>query len=376
MERLKWPDANILKTSAVQTWIYENLFDQDAVRSRPPGRYQFRVLKKLVSIIEGAIDDPGEDVCRFHSLLLFYSTFTAIGWHFSKYMYILILYFIFCGQEISDNLMSLLSSLLSSNLPPESISAQQKAFVTYTYSTRPTDGPASSNELPVTLLESRAVISSSGTTGLRTWEAALHLGNFLISESGNEIIRGKNVLELGAGTGLLSILCAKYLEAGRVIATDGDEAVVDAIKTNIFINELDIPEGSSTRGSIESAALKWGWPLQATAFEEDYGVGALDVVLGADVTYDNSGIPLLVSTLRELFDLKSSVQVVIAASIRNEKTFETFVNACSRNRFSTEDINFPTIPEDLQAGPFYPTTTPIRILRITRFEGPRDTFSV
>jgi len=46
-------------------------------------------------------------------------------------------------------------------------------------------------------------------------------------------------------------------------------------------------------------------------------------------TYDNSGIPLLVSTLRELFDLKSSVQVLIAASIRNEKTFETFVNACS-----------------------------------------------
>lgn len=296
--------------------------------------------------------------------------------HFSKYTYILILYFILCGQEISDDLMSLLSSLLSSNLPPEPVSAQQKAFVTYTYSTRPIDEPASSNELPVTLLESHAVISSSGTTGLRTWEAALHLGNFLISESGNEIIRGKNVLELGAGTGLLSILCAKYLEAGRVIATDGDEVVVDAIKTNIFINELDIPEGSSTRGSIESAALKWGWPLQATAFEEDYGVGALDVVLGADVTYDNSGIPLLVSTLRELFDLKSSVQVVIAASIRNEKTFETFVNACSRNRFSTEDINFPTIPEDLQAGPFYPTTTPIRLLRITRPEGPRDPFSV
>ena len=104
-----------------------------------------------------------------------------------------------------------------------------------------------------------------------------------MSESGNEIILGKNVLELGAGTGLLSILCAKYLEAGRVIATDGDEVVVDAIKTNIFINELDIPEGSSTRGSIESATLKWGRPLRATAFEEDYGVGALDVVLGADV---------------------------------------------------------------------------------------------
>lgn len=339
LERLKWPDANILKTSAVQTWIYENLFDQGAVKSQPPERYQFRVLKKLVSIIEDAIDDPAED-------------------------------------EISNDLMSILSSLLSSNLPPESVSAQQKAFVTYTYSTRPIDGPASSNELPVTLLESRAVISSSGTTGLRTWEAALHLGNFLMSESGNEIIRGKNVLELGAGTGLLSILCAKYLEAGRVIATDGDEAVVDAIKTNIFINELDIPEGSSTQGSIESATLKWGWPLQATAFEEDYGVGALDVVLGADVTYDNSGIPLLVSTLRELFDLKSSVQVVIAASIRNEKTFETFVNACSRNHFSTEEINFPTILEDLQAGPFYPTTTPIRMLRITRSEGPRDPFSV
>lgn len=291
-------------------------------------------------------------------------------------MYILILDSIPCGQEISDDLMSLLSSLLSSNLPSETVSAQQKALVTYTFSTRPTDGSASSNELPVTLLESRAIIASSGTTGLRTWEAALHLGNFLMSEVGNEIIRGKNVLELGAGTGLLSILCAKYLQAARVVATDGDEAVVDAIKTNIFINELDIAEGANTQGSIESAALKWGWPLQAKAFEEDYGVGALDVVLGADVTYDNSGIPLLVSTLRELFDLNSSIQVVIAASIRNEKTFEAFLNACNRNCFVMEDINFPTIPEELQDGPFYPTTTRIRILRITRSAGPQDLFSV
>jgi len=133
----------------------------------------------------------------------------------------------------------------------------------------------------VTTLESRAIISSSGTTGLRTWEAALHLGNYL-SSRGLDLIHNKHVLELGAGTGVLSILCAKYLNARQVAATDGNEGIVGALRENIFINGL---EGDSR---IESLVLRWASSLRETTFADE---SAFDVVLGADVVREALCLP-------------------------------------------------------------------------------------
>lgn len=177
--------------------------------------------------------------------------------------------------------MEALSSILGSSILPESTHAQQKAYVTYAYP-RQHSGGSDVEECSVTLLESRSVISSSGTTGLRTWEAALLLGQFLASDQGRAMIRDKRVLELGAGTGMLSILCAKHLDVSGIVSTDGDEAVVDAIKTNSFLNGLDVNEATS-RTAVNTAALRWGWPVKADTFVEDYGMELPDVLLGADV---------------------------------------------------------------------------------------------
>jgi hypothetical protein len=169
---------------------------------------------------------------------------------------------------------------MASVLPSEAESAQEKAYVTYTFPHSSVRG-GTSMESTVTLLEARSVISGSGTTGLRTWEAALVLGSYLTSETGKSVIRGKHILELGAGTGVLSILCAKYLEFNGVVATDGDEAVVDAIKTNAFLNRLDSDEPNHT--AVQTAALRWGFPINASTFQEDYGMEFPDIILGADV---------------------------------------------------------------------------------------------
>lgn len=171
--------------------------------------------------------------------------------------------------------MESLTSILGSNLLSETDSAQQKAYVTYAFPRRSADGTVNDNS--VTLLESRSVISSSGTTGLRTWEAALLLGQFLSSEVGRPLVQKKRVFELGAGTGMLSILCAKHLDVAGVVSTDGDEAVVDAIKTNVFLNELDASQ------TVNTAALKWGRPVDGSTFLEDYGMDVPEVLLGADV---------------------------------------------------------------------------------------------
>ncbi|KAF1917318.1 putative methyltransferase-domain-containing protein [Ampelomyces quisqualis] len=269
--------------------------------------------------------------------------------------------------------MSAMSSLLSSSVPCEADSAQQKAYVTYSFPGRST-GDSTCHDWSVTLLEARAVISSCGTTGLRTWEAALLLGSYFAASSGRSSIRGKRMFELGAGTGMLSILCAKHLGIDGIVATDGDEAVVDTIKTNCFLNGLDVDDAS--RGAVRTAALKWGRPIDATTFQEDYGMGAPDIVVGADVTYDKSVIPRLVATLSGFFELNATLQVLISATIRNEQTFEAFLGACGRNGFTIAQVDFPAVPEDQQKGPFYRTTSPIQIWRITKGSGAKDSSAV
>lgn len=176
--------------------------------------------------------------------------------------------------------MSALAVLMCSNIPTESVSVQQKAYVTYAYPTHFTDIDVS-NDYAVTVLESRSVLSSLGTTGSRTWEASLPLATFLTSKRGRRLIEGKKVFELGAGSGMLSILCAKHLGVSGIVATDGDEGMIDALNTNIFLNGLD-PKGSA-HSTIRTAALKWGWPMDASSFAEDYGMEIPDVLLGADV---------------------------------------------------------------------------------------------
>ena len=153
---------------------------------------------------------------------------------------------------------------------PEAVAAQQPSHVTYIYPSN--DGI----EPQITILESRSVIASAGTTGRRTWEAALHLSKYLW-HSGKSSVQGKTVLELGAGTGLVSILCSRWLGARHVTATDGDDSVVEDIQKNLFLNQLE------HSNSVYAKSYRWG-----QSPEEDEGglTRSYDLILGADVVSD------------------------------------------------------------------------------------------
>lgn len=159
---------------------------------------------------------------------------------------------------------------MTKKLPSEAQAAQQPSYVTYNFSTESESKPTPS----VTLLESRSLLSTSGGTGFRTWEAALHLGSYLASDEGTAFVCGKHVLELGSGTGILSILCARWLGCNHVTATDGDDRVVEALDSNIFLN------GLQQNDRIDARLLKWGQALE----ENESGVQRkVDLVIGADV---------------------------------------------------------------------------------------------
>lgn len=221
---------------------------------------------------------------------------------------------------------------MSKPVLPESSSIQQRTHVTYTFFPHDKD----TKLWTITLLESRNIISAAGTTGLRTWEASLHLGSFLASSQGSTYVSGKRILELGAGTGLISVLCAKYLQSKHVLATDGSPDVVDALSDNLFLN------GLQSNTSISTRLFRWGGTPED---DEDGQKKIFNVVLGADIvsnadrydlrllrekTFDSISFPYLLSTLRMCFENNPDLVVLISAPVRNEKTFTNFQAACSK----------------------------------------------
>ena len=333
----------------MQEALFEALFAAGALRHKPPPRYEFRVLKELLSRIEASIDDWEQHVSAPPTRGSLVRRVNSRG-----YMVLIV------GahrQGISDNLMSSLSEILSAPMPEELSAVQQRSYVTYHVSLL--EGLIPRSDCNISILESRSLVSAAGTTGMRTWEASLHLGQFLCSRP--FLVSGKRILELGAGTGYLSILCAKFLSATQVIASDGSDDVVNNLPDNLYINDLQ-----DSGRVISPMGLKWGHALLGTEEKGWNGGREIDLVLGADVTYDKSIIPFLVATLEELVDLFPAVAILIAATQRNLSTFETFFSTCQRHGFHAKLEDFPVIPRDKQTGPFYSDQTPIHICSLSR----------
>ncbi|CAI7655103.1 unnamed protein product [Penicillium pancosmium] len=349
--QLSIPPNNVLIQPAVQEALYEHMFNE-SLTPLPPTTYRSRVLKLLLARIEEGITDPEED-------------------------------------EILDSLMETWANLLTTPKPSALDQAQQLSQIKYTAPTTPTLTPSTSGSTTpprtVTISESRGVILSGGTTGNRTWEAALHLGSYLATGAGETLIRGKRVIELGAGTGFLSLFCAKHLGARAVVATDREPFLIDNMRACVGVNtrEKEIGEdGEDSRVArtipMYPAIWDWGTKLEKVENEDgdregkeqdsvsavhDESVG-FDIALGADLIYDADIVPLLISTVRDLFENYHIEQFIIAATLRNEKTFKTFLDACETNSFTVETLPFQSTPEDEQTGFFHSTNIPIHTYRI------------
>ncbi|KAL8281584.1 hypothetical protein RB597_009354 [Gaeumannomyces tritici] len=337
---LDFPAPEALREEACQEELFRRLFADGALAHPPPHRYQLAVLKELVSRIEASIEDWDQ-------------------------------------HGVSDNLAAALMGLIAQPLQSEATAAQQKSYVTYHLSllepapAATEKGYTTAAATPtIALLEARSLISALGTTGLRTWEAALHLGQYLCASDsgrladGGTVVRGRRVLELGAGTGYLSVLCAAHLGAARVVASDGSDDVVNALPDSLFINGLQHdPSSSSSPARVAPMDLKWGHALVGTEDAAWDGGRSVDIVIGADITYDKGLVGALIGTLVELAGMFPGVEIVIAATERNRETYQAFLDAAGRSA-ELQVVGHVDFQVDGSRGPFFDSAVPIHICRL------------
>ncbi|CAH2086284.1 unnamed protein product [Euphydryas editha] len=123
----------------------------------------------------------------------------------------------------------------------------------------------------------------NGTTGLKTWEAALMLSDWAVCHK--EIFTNKNVLELGSGVGFTGVM------------------MLDWNNTEDLVLQF-IP----------------------------------DIVIGADIVYDPSILQSLLNVLILMHKNNNNIDVYIASVIRNQDTFSEFLKALDTFNFKYEDL--------------------------------------
>ncbi|KAG6825888.1 hypothetical protein H0H93_016980, partial [Arthromyces matolae] len=134
------------------------------------------------------------------------------------------------------------------------------------------------------------------SVGLQSWGSCIRFGKRICKNPSYFSLppspaytpnRPLRVLELGAGTGLLSILAAKLLRDASlpptIIATDFHQDVLANLKINVNSN---LPSSSSSSSNTPSTplvqvqALDWAYPNTSSPFDTPF-----DVILAADVIY-------------------------------------------------------------------------------------------
>ncbi|KFQ68568.1 Protein FAM86A, partial [Phaethon lepturus] len=186
----------------------------------------------------------------------------------------------------------------------------------------------------VTLSESVAIISG-GTTGLVTWDAALHLAEWAIKNS--TVFSNRTVLELGSGIGFTGIAICKTCNPKAYIFSDCHPCVLKQLTENIrlngFVLESETAHLTESQGQ-QTEATKYQNPKLVVA-ELDWGSVTEkqlldlqpDVVIAADVIYDPEIILALTGMLQKLSTCRADrkpPEVYIASAIRNPDTYHLF----------------------------------------------------
>ncbi|XP_020107670.1 protein N-lysine methyltransferase METTL21A [Ananas comosus] len=163
----------------------------------------------------------------------------------------------------------------------------------------------------------RSASTDYDLTGQLVWPGAVLLNNFLSLHA--EILEGRSVIELGSGVGITGILCSRLCR--EVVLTDHNEEVLEIIKKNI---ELQSSLGNPGSTGLKAEKLEWGNVDQISQILERHPRG-FDLILGADICFQQSSVPPLFDTVEKLLRTQGSKCRFILAYISRAKNMDTVI---------------------------------------------------
>ncbi|KAL6815583.1 putative methyltransferase domain-containing protein [Trichoderma sp. SZMC 28013] len=158
--------------------------------------------------------------------------------------------------------------------------------------------------------------------GGQTWPAGMVLGKHMLRYHRSKLETAR-ILELGAGGGLVGLAVAAGCDLQAPLILTDQDVMLELMKHNIQLNKLD--------GKATASILDWGEPLP------DAVVACKpDVILAAECVYFEPAFPLLMQTLKDLFELNENAVVYFCFKKRRRADMQ-FVKA-AKKAFVVEEI--------------------------------------
>lgn len=193
------------------------------------------------------------------------------------------------------------------------------------------------------LLTIRQDWGGSASTGAAIWNGANVATWYLEHEVGS--VKGKSLLELGAGVGFTSLV-ATSLGAAEVVITDGNEDVLKLAEKNIALN-LAAREKES---DVRTARLRWNTEDEKSLLRASSGQ-PWDFVFASDVTYRKAGWVDLMACISHLTG--PTTQAILSMEPRNIGEVEGVLGLAREQGLTIREVPVPSAdPEKTLCSPF------------------------
>ena len=145
--------------------------------------------------------------------------------------------------------------------------------------------------------------------GHRVWDTCILMGKFF--EVHPEIIRGRKIVEVGAGTGLLGLVLSR-IGAEAVTMTEYGPCMRH-LELNMQLNHEE------TACAVSSCLVDWNDEVLPGRLTEN----PCDLIIAADITVFPDTFPKILDLLRRMAELRSDTEVIIGCQERRHHAKHT-----------------------------------------------------
>lgn len=156
--------------------------------------------------------------------------------------------------------------------------------------------------------------------GGQLWPAGMVLGNYMLKMH-RDNLAGKEILELGAGGGLVGLAVAIGCKTDTTLHITDQEPMFELMKQNIALNNL--------KSRVKASIYDWGRPTPSQLPTHP------DIILAADCVYFEPAFPLLQHTLRDLIGKNTVCYFCFKRRRRADLTFMK----TARKLFNVEEVD-------------------------------------